>query len=74
MTVVSSIIYDPAKLDNLTDGAIVRIKLAGGPSRCAIAETPLTGRVWRVSGAPDAWSSGDLLDLGTVIVLYLPEK
>jgi hypothetical protein len=74
MTVVSSIICDAFKLDNLRDGVIVRLKTASGTGRCAVAETPPTGRVWRVSGVSGAWSSEDLLDLGTVIVLHLPEK
>lgn len=74
MVVVSSILYDASKLDSLTDGVIVRLKTADGLSRCAVAESAPTGRVWRVSGASDTWSSDDLLDIGTVVILHLPEK
>lgn len=73
MTLVSSIITDASKLDNLKDGVIVRLKLDDGTCRCAVAESAPTGRVWRVSGASDAWTSDDLLDLGWVIVLFVPE-
>ena len=74
MAVVSSILCDASKLDNLTDGVIVRLKTSDGLSRCAVAESAPTGRVWRVSGASDTWSSDDLLDIGTVVILYLPER
>ena len=74
MAVVSSIICDASRLDTLTDGAIVRLKTDDGTRRCAVAESAVAGRVWLVSGASGAWTSEDLLDLGTVIVLYLPEN
>jgi hypothetical protein len=73
MTVVSNILFDISKLDNLNDGVIVRLKTADGTNRCAVAESTATGRVWRVSGIFEALSSDDLLELGTVVVLYLPE-
>jgi hypothetical protein len=74
MTIVSSIISEAARLDNLKDGVIVRLKAEDDTSRSAVAESSAKGRVWRVSGASDIWSSDDLLDVGTVIVVYLPEN
>lgn len=73
MTVLSSIITHASKLDDLKDGVIVRLKSNDGTRRCAVAESDPTGRVWLVSGVSGVWSSADLLDLGMVIVLYLPE-
>lgn len=74
MAVISSIICDASRLDALTDGAVVRLKTDDGTRRCAIAESTVTGRVWLVSGLAGAWTSEDLLDLGMIIVLYLPEN
>lgn len=74
MTVVSSIIWDASKLDNLKDGVIVRLKTDDGTGSCAMAESSPMGRLWLVSGSTGAWTSEDLLNLGTVIVLYLPEN